>query len=236
MKLHGVLHSTVLVLMLLTSNPPLSLPPSLRLLAYHLHDINMRLRLGEKSKFQRQGKTDNETGITLTGDEIIGDILQHNMALIPIAVSPHGRTSSLWNRHMYGTTAMDCPDFSNNRIHAAAAYRLADSLRVPWGILKRANDIWRHEHEGSSFGGSYHAMTPEIWFEQEFGLITSSAIASHLLRAHSRNKSKATVRCLVSDDDRCEEHLNINDEPVLCWRLMILWSMIVLLLFLLQDT
>ena len=79
--------------------------------AARISDINMRLRLGEKSKFQRQGKTDTETGITLTGDEIIGDILKDNNAFVPIAVSPHGRTSSLWNRHMYGTTAMDCPDF-----------------------------------------------------------------------------------------------------------------------------
>ena len=182
--------------------------------AARLNEINMRLRLGEKSKFQRQGKTDKETGITLTGDDIIGDILQHNNAFIPIAISPHGRTSSLWNRHMYGTAAMDCPDFATDRIHAAAAYRLADSLRVPWGILNRANDIWRHEHEGCSFGGSYHAQTPTIWFEQEFGLVTSSAIASHLLRAHDKIKSKPAIRCVVTDDNRCVDHLLSRKEPV----------------------
>ena len=41
--------------------------------------------------------------ISLTGDEIIGDILKQNMGFIPIAISPHGRTSGLYNRHMYGT-------------------------------------------------------------------------------------------------------------------------------------
>ena len=74
-------------------------------------DINMRLLLllGERGKFQRRGKTDKQTMISLTGDEIIGDILKHNMGFIPIAISPHGRTSCLFNRHMYGTPVAPCP-------------------------------------------------------------------------------------------------------------------------------
>ena len=161
------------------------LEPSSKSKAARISDIHMRLRLGEKGKFQRRGKTDKQTGISLTGDEIVGHILKQNMGFIPIAVSPHGKTSSLWDRHMYGTPAMDCPDFAKGRPEAAAAYRLADSLKVPWGVLKRANDIWRHEHEGCSFGGSYHAMTPEAWFDQEFGLVTSSAFC-HCFTSPSR--------------------------------------------------
>ena len=95
----------------------------------------MRLRLGEKGKFQRRGMTDKETMISYTGDEIIGEILKENMALIPIAISPHGHTSGLWNRHMYGTSPMPCPDFDAKRINAPAAYKLACSPKVPWGIL-----------------------------------------------------------------------------------------------------
>ena len=79
--------------------------------------------------------TDKETMISYTGDEIIGEILKENMALIPIAISPHGHTSGLWNRHMYGTSPMPCPDFDAKRINAPAAYKLACSPKVPWGIL-----------------------------------------------------------------------------------------------------
>ena len=49
-------------------------------------------------------------------------------------------------------------------------------------------------------------------FEQEFGLVTSSAIASHLLRAHDKIKSKPAIRCVVTDDNRCVNDL--RKEPV----------------------
>ena len=177
-------------------------------------DINMRLQLGEKGKFQRRGKTDKATMISLTGDEIIGDILKQNMGLIPIAISPFGRTSSLYNRHMYGTDAMPCPEFDKKRINAPAAYRLASSLKTPWGVLKRANDLWRHEHPDTSYSGSYRAMTPESWFDHEFGLITSSAIASHILRAYNKNKSTPPVRCRVSKECHCEDKLESWEAPI----------------------
>jgi hypothetical protein len=48
-------------------------------------------------------------------------------------------------------------------------------------------------------------MTPSRWFDQEFGLITSSAIASHILRAHNKNRSKPAVQCCVSKDCHCDD-------------------------------
>ena len=177
-------------------------------------DINMRLLLGERGKFQRRGKTDKQTMISLTGDEIIGDILKHNMGFIPIAISPHGRTSGLFNRHMYGTPVAPCPEFDKKRIHAPAAYRLAASNKVPWNVLQRADDLWRHEHPNTSYSGSYHAMSPRRWFDHELGLITSSAIASHLIRAHNKNRAKPAVECLVSKECRCEDKLESWEAPV----------------------
>jgi len=176
-------------------------------------ELNMRLRLGERGKFQRRGKTDKETMISLTGDEIIGNIIQQNMGFIPIAISPHGHTSSLWNRHMYGTNAMPCPEFDSKRIHAPAAYRLACSPKVPWGVLARADILWRAEQPDTSYSGSFRAMTPSAWFDQEFGLITSSAIASHILRAHNKNKSKPAVQCLVSEECHCDNKLESWEAP-----------------------
>ena len=176
-------------------------------------ELNMRLRLGERGKFQRRGKTDKETMISLTGDEIIGNILHQNMGFIPIAISPHGHTSGLWNRHMYGTNAMPCPDFDSKRIHAPAAYRLACSSKVPWGILARADILWRAEQPDTSYSGSFRAMTPSAWFDQEFGLITSSAIASHILRAHNKNKSKPAIQCLVSEECHCDNKLESWEAP-----------------------
>ena len=53
-------------------------------------ELQLRLREGERMKFQRRGKSDKATKVTLSGDEIIGDIIRSCKALIPIAVSPHG--------------------------------------------------------------------------------------------------------------------------------------------------
>src|SRR5210317_750893 len=147
---------------------------------------------GEKSKFQRRGyKTDRggETMMTRTGDQIIGEILEQNMALLPIAISPHGHLGSLFERFLYGSDAMPLPDFKSNRPNAKTAAKLATSSRhVPRGVLKRANDIWKAEHPDTFYGNSYKAMNPWTYFDQELGLVISTAISSHLLRAHNKNK------------------------------------------------
>ena len=129
---------------------------------------------------------------------------------------------------MYGSPAMPCPDFDSKRIHAPAAYRLACSSKVPWGVLNRADILWRAAQPDTSYSGSFRAMTPSAWFDQEFGLITSSAIASHILRAHNKNKSKPAVRCLVSEECHCDAKLesweaptaDLNDDDNSCFSIL----------------
>ena len=70
---------------------------------------------------------------------------------------------------------------------------------VARGVLKRANDIWHEQHPYEFYGGSYKAMDPWTYFDQKLGLIISSALSSHLLLAHSKNKSKQPKECA------CEE-------------------------------
>ena len=91
---------------------------------------------------------------------------------------------------------MPLPDFKSNRPNAKAAAKLASSSRhVPRGILKRANDIWRSEHPDTFYGKSYKAMDPWTYFDQELGLVISTAISSHLLRAHNKNKALPPLEC-----------------------------------------
>ena len=42
-------------------------------------EIKLRLSDGERKKFQRRGRSDSDTQVTLTGDEITGDYLRQNM-------------------------------------------------------------------------------------------------------------------------------------------------------------
>ena len=71
--------------------------------------------------------------------------------------------------------------------------------------------MWRAEQPDTSYSGSFHAMTPSRWFDQEFGLITSSAIASHILRAHNKNRSKPAVQCCVSKDCNCDDNPAVDE-------------------------
>ena len=99
------------------------------------------------------------------------------------------------------------PPFSTDQINAKAAAELARSKKVPRGILNRANDIWRHEHPDEFYGNSYKAMDPKTYAVQQLGLITSTAIANHILRSYGKAKSRPTtspksalVGSLLKDD------------------------------------
>ena len=151
---------------------------------------DIRLRDGEKEKFCRKGHTDKGSSTTLTGDEIIGEILNTNSALIPITVTEFGQFGSLFERFLFGREALKIPNFSDNQKNAKAAAKLARSTKVPHSVLPRANEIWRKEHEGGFFGHSYKAMDPLTYAEQQLGLITTTAIANHILRAHRVVKSR----------------------------------------------
>ena len=53
------------------------------------NELLLRSREGERQKFCRDSKTDKQTGISYSGDEIMRLIEQDNMALIPDAITPH---------------------------------------------------------------------------------------------------------------------------------------------------
>lgn len=148
-----------------------------------------RLQDGEIGKFCRNHHTDKDTGVTLSGDEIIGEILRHDMALVPITVTEFGMFGSLFNRFLFGTDALPNPPFDEKVSQADAASKLARSKKVPRGVLVRANDIWRHEHPDEFYGHSYKAMDPKSYAVQQLGLITTTAISNHILRAYGKVKT-----------------------------------------------
>ena len=88
-------------------------------------ESNVRLQDGEQKKFNREAYTNDDTGVTLTGDEIIGEILTTNSALIPFTVTEFGQLGSLVQRLLYGTDAMALPHFDDDQVNAKAAAELA---------------------------------------------------------------------------------------------------------------
>ena len=138
-------------------------------------------------KFQRTGKTDQDTMMSLSGDEIIGDIIHNNMALIPIPVTPHGSLGALFNRFLSNTTVGQPPSFSTSRPNATAAYDIARSRLVPKGLFQHADRLWQQHNPETAHSGSYRAYTPSANYNQRIGLILSTSISSHLKRCHHKN-------------------------------------------------
>ena len=181
------------------------------------NELDLRLWNGEKKKYQRRGKTDKTTLISLSGDDIIGEILAQNMGFIPCAVSPGGHLGGLFNAFLYGGDPLPCPDFKRKDgtklINATAAYKLACSSKMPHGLLQRANELWKINNSNISYSGSYKAMDPMTWFNQQLGLITCNVVSSHLIRAHGKNRRKRPVRCLVDKECACPDKIQHWELP-----------------------
>ena len=206
------LHQLGVDVTVVTSKP---LPPPTTPAARN-NEITLRLSEG---KFQRRGRSDSDTQVTLTGDEITGNYLRQNMALLPFAISPHGHLGSLAEQFLYGYDPLPSPEFAADRPNALEAARICRSRVVPHGILDRANKIWRQEHPDSFYGGSYKATDPKTHFDQQLGLVISTAISSHLLRAHAKNQSKHPMRCTGADvlADLAEEEVLEDSLPLQCF-------------------
>src|SRR6056300_927183 len=84
---------------------------------------------------------------------------------------------------LYGTAPLPLPSYGEDRPYGTKMAERSISEVVPSGVLKRASDIWRNTRPGEFFGGSYRAMDPTSWANQQFGLITCVAHGNHMLRA-----------------------------------------------------
>ena len=88
-----------------------------------------------------------------------------------------------------------------NRPNANICEGSAQNSRVPNDMLGIANHIWRATHPHKLYGaGSYKQMVRRTHFDQSLGLVMSTAIVSHLLRARKRTCTVSTI-CTNFDDD-----------------------------------
>ena len=103
----------------------------------------MRLREAERLKYQRNGKTDMDSIITFSGEDIFQRINDMNDAFI-LPLLPCGMPGGFFSQFFYGTTPipLHATDF-DDRPQAAEAARRAISHHVPSGILLRANEARR---------------------------------------------------------------------------------------------
>ena len=84
--------------------------------------------LGEKKKFERPcGGTNIVTGVTLTEDQAIGQIIDSNQALITIAIGPFGEIGEIFMRFLYSTAPRSLPKISSSKPNTQRTLDLAVS-------------------------------------------------------------------------------------------------------------
>ena len=117
------------------------------------NNIVASLLSAEKSKFQRgrgsnTSRTDSSSQITLTGEQITGELFSDNMQLLPFVISPLGLFGPTINYFLYGTPPngyyktlhnhnIDKSKFPNASNMAQQAF-----TRTPSNILARADSIY----------------------------------------------------------------------------------------------
>ncbi len=78
-------------------------------------NADTHLQKYEKKKIGRNNKTDPATGIITVGDTLLGDLLTHNMVLIPLAIDPHGRFGPLLQTFLFDTEPATPISFTTNK-------------------------------------------------------------------------------------------------------------------------
>jgi hypothetical protein len=158
-------------------------------------NADSHLQKYEKKKIRRKNKTDKITGTITTGDTIIGDLLDRNMILIPIAIDPFGRFGPILQAFLYNTQPTTPITFTPTKPNATTMYHKITHFPSPKGTLKLADHNWKLTQTRHFYGHSYSASapTPTIHTLQQIGLTITKAFAIHIRYARRRFLDHSTI-------------------------------------------
>ena len=158
-------------------------------------NADSHLQKYEKKKIRRKNKTDKITGTITTGDTIIGDLLDRNMILIPIAIDPFGRFGPILQAFLYNTQPTTPITFTPTKPNATTMYHKVTHFPSPKGTLKLADHNWKLTQTRHFYGHSYSASapTPTIHTLQQIGLTITKAFTIHIRYARRRFLDHSTI-------------------------------------------
>jgi hypothetical protein len=161
-------------------------------------NADSHLQRYEKKKIGREIKTDKITGTTTTGDTVIGDLLDRNMILIPVAIDPFGQFGPILQTFLYDTQPTNPITFTPTKPNATSMYHQITHFPSPKGILKLTDHNWKLTQTRRFYGHSYSAPTPTINTLQEIGLTITKAKNSLFIFA-TRDKDFLCTFFVVDD-------------------------------------
>ena len=101
--------------------------------------------------------------------QLIGDLLNNNMILLPFAIDPHGRLGPVFNNFLYQSSTPIDLKFQRHLPNAQTMAYRAVHEPSPIGILHTADNNWKHNKTRPFFGHSHTSPTPSIYTIQHLG-------------------------------------------------------------------
>jgi len=111
-------------------------------------NADSHLQKNEKKKIGCENKTDKITCTTTTGNTVIGNLLDRNMMLIPIAIDPFGRFGPLLQTFLYDTQPTN-PNLITNKQSLIICFvqktlrAVIDCMQKLFKCFETNQDEWR---------------------------------------------------------------------------------------------
>ena len=139
------------------------------------------LQTKERQKLMRSNRVNPTTLEVIDGDNVIRQLVQAMIIMIPFAIDPHGRWGPMTHNFLFGHTPRRHMTFS--RQSATDMYSRAYRHPCPLAIIPTASAVWKHTKDRQFFGHSYTAPTPREHALGQLGLVLTKAYGLHLRNA-----------------------------------------------------
>jgi hypothetical protein len=161
-------------------------PTSLDVITILTANADSHLQKYKKKKIGRKNKTDKITGTTTTGNTFIGNLLDHNMILILIAIDPFGGFGPILQIFLFDTQHTNPITFTPINPNTTPMYHKITHFPSPKGILKLTDHNWKLTQTWPFYGHSFSAPTLTINTLHQIGLTITKAFAIHIRYARRR--------------------------------------------------
>ena len=166
------------------SKEPSTIDTSENAISFFSANADKHLQNAERKKLMRPNRRpDSDFQHGLPGEQTIGELINENMVLIPIALDPHARWGPITQNFLNLSTQNLQYDFPDHRPNAMTMFKRATSHPSPIGILKTADAMWKSNPTRKFFGYSYTSPTPSIYTTQQLGLGITKAFSTHIRNA-----------------------------------------------------
>ena len=157
------------------------------------------LQQRERGKLVRNKEDNPITHASITGEQVIGNLIRKGTVLIPAAICPHGAWGPMFENFLFHyQPAQPLKIDPLTTPNAYTMHQMATTSPCPLGIIHTANAVWKRTRQRRFYGNSYTAPTPKEYTLGELGLGITKALASHLKKAEQHFGTHPKKRTVVN--------------------------------------